>query len=198
MTDGLIRLCLCLCMSMAGVAAQAADEPHGFPLTVVVFKDSPWQMEQVRAALTAADALLQRECGVSLPVKRIVRLQVPQALRPLRESDEDALIKSLNYSGPFLFFTWEVAGSRNAYSYLESYPIARAGSSWVTPGVPKQCLHKLIVHELGHVILGEAGHSQDPDNFLYPQCSASNIQGYRSNFRINKQQCAVLRQRLSP
>jgi hypothetical protein len=166
----------------------------GFAFTVVVVRNAGWQADEVAASVRSAAAIFLRRCNLSLTVERILTVDLPAAYQELDEGEEEQLAADLDARPAVLFVNRTTEGHR-AYSYLERWPIARAGTAWLTRQAPAACRGALLAHEIAHLALDDAEHSDDPDNLMSHRCGHSNLVNQLINTELDPQQCRLLARR---
>lgn len=179
-------------------AAIYGDAPvlpgTGFAFTVVVVRNAGWQADEVAASVRDAAGIFLRRCNLPLTVERILTIDLPAAYQELDEDEEERLVSGLA-ARPAVLFVHRTTEGHRAYSYLERWPIARAGTAWLTRQAPAVCRGALLAHEIAHLALDDAGHSDDPDNLMSHRCGHSNLTNQLINTELDPDQCRLLARR---
>jgi len=167
---------------------------RGFGFTVVVVRNAGWHSDEIKAAVREAAAIFWRRCRLPVSVEQILTVDLPGDYQELDETEEERLVGGLA-ERPAVLFVNKTTENHNAYSYLESWPISRAGTVWITRDAPTVCRGPLLAHEIGHVALDQAEHSDDLDNLMSHRCGHSNLTNLRINTELSERQCARLKRR---
>ncbi len=167
---------------------------HGFNFSVVVVRNAGWQPDEIETAIRETAAIFLHRCGLPISVDRVLTVDLPDDYQELDETEEERLVGGLA-ERPAVLFVNATTDNHNAYSYLESWPISRAGTVWITRDAPTVCRGPLLAHEIGHVALDDPEHSDDPDNLMSHRCGHSNLTNQRINTELSEQQCTLLKRR---
>jgi len=183
-------------LSRPAIYGETANMPagRGFDFTVVVVRNAGWQPDEIEAAIRETAAIFLRRCGLPISVDRVLTVDLPDDYQELDEAEEERLVGGLT-ERPAVLFVNATTENHNAYSYLESWPISRAGTIWITRDAPTVCRGPLLAHEISHVALDDPGHSDDLDNLMSHRCGHSNLTNQRINTELSERQCARLKRR---
>lgn len=161
---------------------------------MAVLDDAGWGRAQVERAIKQVEEIFA-QCGVFVTASTVYRLEAPEGFHDLDESEQARLLAALPPTRPVAMLVDRTTERDVAYSYLISAPVASRGTAWVTRNSHPACLAALLAHELGHVLLSTARHSDDPDNLMYHTCTSSNVAGSRTGTGLSTAQCEQLRER---
>jgi hypothetical protein len=179
-------------------AAIYGDAPvpagTGFAFSVLVVRNAGWQVDEVATSVRDAATIFLRRCNLPLTVERVLTIDLPAAYQELDEDEEERLVSGLD-ARPAVLFVNRTSEGHRAYSYLERWPIARAGTAWLTRQAPAVCRGALLAHEIAHLALDDAGHSDDPDNLMSHRCGHSNLTNQLINTELDPDQCRLLARR---
>ena len=95
---------------------------------------------------------------------------------------------------PTVFYVAGTAEADVAYAYLPSFDSPLASSIWVTDRVNEACLAWITAHEIGHVLLDSATHSNGSRNVMSTGCKIGNWSNSFTKPRWTAVQCAALHQ----
>jgi hypothetical protein len=183
-------------LSRSAIYGEAASVPtgRGFDFTVVVVRNAGWRADEIETAIREAAAIFLHRCGLPISVNRVLTIDLPGFYQELDEAEEERFVGGL-VDRPAALFVNATTEHHNAYSYLESWPISRAGTVWITRDAPTVCRGPLLAHEIGHVALDQAEHSDDQDNLMSHRCGHSNLTNQRINTELSQRQCTLLKRR---
>lgn len=133
------------------------------------------------------------QCNVVVTAEAVYRLKAAGRYRDLDYSMQARILSKLPSTRPIALLVDQTTDRDVAYSYLDSAPTASRGSAWVTRNGHPACTGVLLAHELGHILLNTARHSDDPDNLMSHTCTVSNVAGFRPAARLTGSQCEKLR-----
>lgn len=103
------------------------------------------------------------------------------------------LSKKYKNESPTVFFVPNTAEVDVAFSYLPSYDSPLASTFWITDRVSERCLVWITAHELGHVLLDSAKHSNVSINVMSKHCKVGNWNNQLAKPKWNAEQCSALR-----
>lgn len=162
-----------------------------YPLAVL--DGAGWEWAHLERAIQEVEAIFA-QCGVVVTAGTVYRLEVPDDFRELDESEQARLLAALPTSRPVVLLVDRTTDHDVAYSYLKSAPVASRGTAWVTRNSEPACLAALLAHELGHILLNTARHSDDPDNLMSHTCTSFNVAEWRIGTGLSAAQCKQLRE----
>ena len=165
-----------------------------FDFSVVVVRNAGWQPDEIDTTIREAAAIFWHRCRLPISMDRVFTIDLSDDYQVLDETEEERLVGGLA-ERPMVLFVNTTTERHNAYSYLESWPISRAGTVWITRDAPTVCRGPLLAHEIGHVALNDPAHSDDPDNLMSHRCGHSNLTNQRINTELSEQQCTLLKRR---
>ena len=167
----------------------------GLEFSVVVFRDIGWGLDTVTNAIKQAAQIYASECDFYFTVNEIRMGGVANRFHNLTEPMQQELIESLNLPRPIVFFINTTTDNDYAYSYQQGTVSPSQGTVWMTRRVVPACHGPLLAHELGHIALDVAEHSNAPKNLMGFTCYSSNVQNFAGNTKLTRRQCQRLHQR---
>lgn len=172
------------------VPRQRDDAAITYPL--VVLDSAGWDRDHIARAVQEVEDIFG-QCGVVVTAEPVYRLKAASRYRELDPSMQAGILSKLPSTRPIALLVDQTIDRDIAYSYLDSAPTASRGSAWVTRNGHSACTGVLLAHELGHILLNTARHSDDPDNLMSRTCTVSNVAGFRPAARLTGSQCEKLR-----
>lgn len=133
------------------------------------------------------------QCRVTASARDIHWLEVGEQFHVLDASLESRLLDALPPDRPVILLVDRTTHQDLAYAYLPSAQRDKRGTAWITRAVPAACMAPLIAHELAHILLDSADHSDDPRNLMHHSCSVSNIAGASAGTGLTESQCERIR-----
>ncbi len=164
-----------------------AAPTHGLRLTLVWFKESSWDPEDILPAVRQSARILA-QCGVALERAELVQIAAPERYRDFFTPTSRKLARSLSLGKPTVYF---VAGTRQR-PVFDAEAIGRGNSRsrpeladtvWITRGT--RDLGIVLAHELAHVLMDSSEHSEEPGNLMRDETAPENT-------RLSDAQCARL------
>ena len=135
---------------------------------------------------------IYQQCGISVSYQsQQVDLTAEQVIdrqtrTSLVEQYKDELIT--------LFFVPRTAEADVAYAYIPSRGTPLASSIWITERVQEACLPWIAAHEIGHVLLDSAKHSNGSSYVMSNGCTVNNWSNSAASPKWKVEQCLTLRQ----
>lgn len=169
---------------------QRDDAAITYPLAVL--DSAGWGRDRILRAVHEVEDIFG-QCGVVVTAEPVYRLKAPSRYRKLDPFMQARILSRLPSTRPIALLVDQTTDRDVAYSYLDSAPTASRGSAWVTRNGHPACTGVLLAHELGHILLNSARHSDDPDNLMSHTCTVSNVAGFRPVARLSGSQCDQLR-----
>lgn len=169
---------------------QRDDAAITYPLAVL--DSAGWDRGRILRAVHEVEDIFG-QCGVVVTADPVYRLKVTSQYGKLDPSMQARILSKLPSTRPIALLVDQTTDRDVAYSYLDSAPTASRGSAWVTRNGHPACSGVLLAHELGHILLKTARHSDDPDNLMSHTCTVSNLAGFRPAARLSGSQCEQLR-----
>ena len=171
-------------------AAAPAESRAELSLSLLLVRDSGWQVDEVRPALAEAGRLLA-SCGVGLGAVELLEVVAPRRLRQFSSRYSPALVEIAPPVRPLVFlvedtlepepFEAEAIGARNAGRRREL-----VWTLWMTRAVTQFGL--VLAHELVHLLADSGEHHPDPANLMHERSEAS-------EGRLDEAQCARVLER---
>jgi len=168
-------------------ARKSAPPTHVLHLTAVKLEDSGWTDQRVLSILRSAGRILAR-CGVKLERVELVSLAVPPSYLDLATPEtQRTLARDYSVARPAVYFVHEArsspASETEAFGRGNSQP-ALADTVWITLAARNPVI--ALAHELAHVLMDSAEHSEEPGNLMRDRTAPKNT-------TLTPAQCARLR-----
>ena len=163
-----------------------------YPLAVLESADR--SAAHVQRAVRRVETIFG-QCDITVAAGPVFRVATPPAFGPLDEAKQSQLLAHLPPARPAALLVEHSADRDVGYSYLMSAPVASRGTAWITREVGPACLAPVLAHELGHILLDSAHHSDDRANLMFHTCTVSNVAGTRPGTALTDAQCRKLRAR---
>ena len=95
---------------------------------------------------------------------------------------------------PNIFYVTQTTEQDVAFAYLPSLNSSLSSTIWITDRVNEKCLAWITAHEIGHVLLNSALHSNGSKNVMSTGCKVGNWSNSFVNPRWTPAQCVALHQ----
>ncbi len=161
---------------------------HVLRPSLMVLKGSGWEVPRVVDAMERAAAILAR-CGVRVPEAALHRIEVPERLNYFRVSTGVGLAAQIELTRPAAFFVRDTRrvqphdAEAFGRSNSRNFPELRH-TVWLMQAIPHPGIG--LAHELVHVLIDNAAHSDAPGNLMRMRTAPQNVE-------LTAAQCARIR-----